>query len=56
MSLNTTAMALLERGLGLSADAIRHTDLDDLAGTWADDPSFDDAVEHLHRVEPGLWK
>lgn len=55
-SLNTIAMALLERGLGLSGDAVRYTDLDDLAGTWVDDPSFDDAVARLHRVEPDLWK
>jgi len=55
-SLNTTAMSLLERGLGLSAEAVRYTDLDDLAGTWVADPAFDDAVERLHRVEPELWK
>ena len=55
-SLNTTAMSLLERGLGLAADAVRYTDLDDLAGTWVADPAFDDAVERLHRVEPELWK
>ena len=55
-SLNTTAMFLLERGLGLSADTVRYTDLDDLAGTWVDDPAFDEAVARLHRVEPELWK
>ena len=55
-SLNATAISLLERGLGLSADAVRYTDLDDLAGTWTVDPAFDDAVERLHRVEPELWK
>ena len=55
-SLNTTAMSLLERGLGLSADVVRYTDLDDLAGTWIHDPAFDDAVARLHQVEPELWK
>jgi len=55
-SLNTTAMSLLERGLGLSADTVKHTDLDDLAGTWVTDPAFDDAVARLHRVDPDIWK
>lgn len=56
LSLNCTAIKLLERGLGLSADAIRCTDLDDLAGTWVEDPSFDEAIAQLHRIEPELWK
>lgn len=56
VSLNTTAMSLLERGLGLTGDAVRYTDLDDLVGTWVVDSAFDDAVERLHRVEPELWK
>ena len=55
-SLNTTAMSLLERGLGLSKDVVRYTDLDDLAGTWVEDPAFDEAIKLLHRVEPELWK
>ena len=55
-SLNTTAMSLLERGLGLSADVVRYTDLDDLAGTWIHDPVFDDVVARLHQVEPEFWK
>ena len=55
-SLNETAVALLERGLGLSGDAVRHTDLDDLAGSWVPDPAFDDAVARLHRIEPELWQ
>ena len=55
-SMNTTAMSLLERGLGLSSDVVRYTDLDDLAGTWVDDSAFDSAIEQLHRVEPDLWR
>ncbi len=55
-SLNTITVSLLERGLGLSAEPIRCTDLDDLAGTWVRDPAFDDAVARLHQIEPDLWK
>jgi len=55
-SLNAIAMSLLERGLGLSGNAVRYTDLDDLAGTWVKDPAFDDTVARLHQIEPELWK
>ena len=55
-SLNTMAVSLLERGLGLSADVVRYTDLDDLAGTWVNDSAFDEAIAQLHRVEADLWK
>ena len=55
-SLNDVAVALLERGMGLSPDSVRYTDLDDLAGSWVDDPAFDEAVERLHRVDPELWR
>ena len=55
-SLNETAVALLERGLGLSGDAVRYTDLDDLAGSWVADQALDDAVARLHRIDPELWK
>jgi hypothetical protein len=55
-SLNDLAVSLLERGMGLSADSVRYTDLDDLAGSWVNDPAFDEAVERLHRVDRGLWR
>jgi len=30
--------------------------LDDLAGTWVDDPEFDRAIEEQHRIDPELRK
>lgn len=30
--------------------------MDDLAGTWVDDPEFDKAIEEQHRIDPELWK
>lgn len=58
-SLNEMALWALERGLGLSEQseqAVRHHDLDDLAGTWVDDPAFDQAIEAMDQVDPELWR
>ena len=55
-SLNQIILEVLERGLGLSGEEIVYHDLDDLAGTWVDDPEFDKAIEEQHRIDPKLWK
>ena len=55
-SLNEVTLQVIERGLGLAAETMRHNDLDDLAGTWVDDPEFDRAVEEMDQVDPELWQ
>ena len=55
-SLNQIILEVLERGLGLSGEEIVYHDLDDLAGTWVDDPEFDKAIEEQHRIDPELWE
>ena len=56
LSLNEMALRALERGLGLAEEAPLHHDLDDLAGTWVDDPEFDRAIEAMHQVVPDLLR
>jgi len=55
-SINQIILEILERGLGLAGEEIVYHDLDDLAGTWVDDPEFDKAIEEQHRIDPELWK
>jgi plasmid stability protein len=55
-SLNETVLELLKAGLGIANSGERYTDLDDLAGTWVDDPEFDRAIREMDRVDPELWK
>lgn len=55
-SLNAVVLELLERGLGLSGKPVRHHDLDDLAGTWVDDPEFDKAITDMDQIDQELWK
>jgi plasmid stability protein len=55
-SLNEAVLEVLNTGLGISENPVRYTDLDDLAGTWVNDPEFDRAIEEMDRVDPELWK
>lgn len=55
-SLNEVAVKALARGLGLSDRPVRHRDLGDLAGSWKDDPAFDEAIADQHGVDEELWK
>jgi len=55
-SINQIILEVLERGLGLAGEEIVYHDLDDLAGTWVEDPEFDKAIEEQHRIDPELWE
>jgi hypothetical protein len=33
-----------------------YTDLDTFAGTWVDDPGFDDAIRAQDQVDESLWR
>ena len=55
-SLNEVALQALERGLDLADQPIRHHDLDDLIGTWVEDPEFDRAIEEMDQVDTELWQ
>jgi plasmid stability protein len=55
-SLNEALIEVLKTGLGIGDHQVRYTDLDDLAGTWVNDPEFDRAIEEMDRVDPELWK
>ena len=55
-SLNDTALQALERGLDLADRPIRPHHLDDLIGTWVEDPEFDRAIEEMDQVDPKLWQ
>ncbi len=55
-SLNSVAVEALQRGLGTDGEDIIYHDLDDLAGTWVNDPEFDKAVEEMDQVDEELWK
>lgn len=53
-SLNEIAIETLRRGLGVTDDTVQYSDLDDLAGTWQEDPVFDLAVAEQDRMDQDL--
>jgi plasmid stability protein len=55
-SINSVAVDALARGLGLDAEVRRFTDLDDLVGTWIDDPEFDRVIADMDRIDEAMWK
>jgi hypothetical protein len=55
-SMNQTAIEVLEAGLGLSGDAVKHRDLDFMVGSWVEDPAFDESILSQDRVDPKLWR
>lgn len=55
-SLNAVAMDALVRGLDLEATGFPHTDLDDLIGSWQEDPAFDAAVAEFDKVDEEAWR
>ncbi len=55
-SLNEVVIQALVRAMGFTRDAIRHRDLSDVAGTWREDPAFNQAISDQHSVDEELWK
>ena len=56
MSLNEAAVTALARALGLDSKPVRNRSLADLAGTWQDDPEFDEAIQDQHSIDRDLWR
>ena len=55
-SLNKVALETLESGAGLNGQPVKRRDLSDIAGTWVEDPVFDEAMKDFERIDPEKWK
>ena len=56
-SLNALLREALIKEAGVAEPSGRlHTDLDALAGTWLDDPGFDEAIRAQDQVDASLWR
>ena len=56
-SLNAILREALIREAGVAEPSGRlYTDLDALAGTWLDDPGFDEAIRAQDQVDASLWR
>ena len=54
-SINAVVVEALARGLELDAEPAAYTDLDELIGTWQEDPEFDRAVAVFERIDEDVW-
>jgi len=54
-SLNQLALEALQLALGLDQPKV-HTDLDELIGTWVEDPEFDKAIEEQDQIDEEKWR
>jgi hypothetical protein len=55
-SLNTVALEALAVGSGSGNEPVSYHDLDQLAGTWQEDPEFDRAKHAQDQIDPKLWE
>jgi len=55
-SMNEVLLDALSKGLGVAEEPAEYHDLDDLAGTWTEDPEFDAAIKAFEVVDKDLWK
>ncbi len=54
-SLNEVVLEAVSRGVGLKDQPVIHHDLDSLAGTWLEDPAFEEALRQQDQVDPKMW-
>ena len=55
-SLNQVAIEAMASGLGVEGTKGPRRSLDDVAGTWKNDPAVDKALAEQDRVDPKMWK
>ena len=55
-SLNEVVLEALCRAFGLAGNLPRQRDLEDVAGTWEDDPEADEALAQQREVDEEMWR
>ena len=57
-SLNEVAIEALLIGAGVATDGqpVKRRWLDDIAGTWVEDPAFNQAMKEQDQIHPDDWK
>ena len=55
-SINQAAVDALKAGLGITDAPTKKRDLSDIAGTWVDDPLFDQIRQEHEQIDPEIWR
>lgn len=56
VSLNEVLLQALRKGLDALAADQPITDIEQVCGTWVDDPEFDKTMEEFGRIDESFWK
>jgi len=54
-SLNDVVLDALSRGAGLGTEKVKYRDLSWMAGTWVEDPAFDESMDEHEIIWPERW-
>jgi hypothetical protein len=54
-TIDQVALDAISAAVGVTS-AIRKRDLSDIAGTWVEDPQFDQIMREQDRIDPQMWK
>ncbi len=55
-SLNQLAIEALRRFVDVPEEPASHRDLDDLVGSWIEDPEIDAALDEQRRIDEDIWR
>jgi len=55
-SLNEVALDALQTGLGTPFKPKLNHEYDEFAGTWVEDPAFDEAMKYFDQIDKEDWK
>ncbi len=55
-SLNEVALEALLQAFALRGEELKRRDLDDVAGSWIEDPEVDRALEEQRKIDPEMWR
>jgi plasmid stability protein len=55
-SINSILVEALKKGLSVHEEAPVYNDMDDLAGTWVQDPETDAVLEEFDKIDQDMWK
>ena len=54
-TIDQVALDAISAAVG-AASTVKKRDLSDLAGTWVEDPPFDQIMREQDRIDPEMWK
>ena len=55
-TLDQVALDVLKAGVGISEQPVKRRDLSEIAGTWVEDPIFEEIRKEHEQIDSKIWK